>query len=804
MKTTTIAAAGLLLLCSTAWADDPPAEEKPKPVELLISPKAIETPLFKYRLLPTEPELKPGNAVPIILRLPWENWDFFGKENLEVREQLSRNKWEDMPLDSPEWNDFPKNRILPDYFFFELKRAAFRRDADWEYPLQEVPAYHIRLPDLQGARELFRGLSARSRHHLSQGELDHAHECIVVGLAVARHQARSPFYIIQLVSAAELSFMLNRVAEVIAQPDSPNLYWALTVLPAPFLNVRGAAEFESRAFALTFPAANDLDRERTEQEWKELHEQLMLFLRLTEKEPEDETMDRITKLGKEALRGIDRHVTDEEARVRWIGAAWMRISERQWAIMCLPPREAWPLLEKFQLEMERLESETAGLAWGGFREPYNLYLALYGPDRRIQALRVIEAVRHHLATHDGKLPARLEDITDIPVPLDPWTGTPFEWHVEGNTATLKAPPLPVGIAPRSGNQFRPEMIDFRLTVRTDLHRLQGAWKLQSSRRRGEAEAAEPSVPTHRFTFSDNKVEYETDSTLRDGTLKLDQSASPRAIDLRFDSHTLHAIYRFDGDKLRIAHGPGQRPKSFAVDEREPHKVVWTFERPRGEKLPATRSDIEWAEMHQARLRAGANMERLVMALHQYHADHGHFPLPATRDAQGKSLLSWRVAVLPYLGENEKKLFDEFRQSEPWDSEHNRKLLPSMPKVFASVREPSKVPHGTFYQAFVGPGAIFEEGEEIAISKITDGTTNTIALVAAAEAVPWTKPADVEVAPDKPLPKFAGGMIDDGLVTFAFANGSVKTVSRWLDEDSLRACILRDDGGGSCELSTVDR
>ena len=44
-------------------------------------------------------------------------------------------------------------------------------------------------------------------------------------------------------------------------------------------------------------------------------------------------------------------------------------------------------------------------------------------------------------------------------------------------------------------------------------------------------------------------------------------------------------------------------------------------------------------------------------------------------------LSWRVALLPYLGY--RNLYEQFRHDEPWDSPHNRKLIAKMPPVYES-------------------------------------------------------------------------------------------------------------------------
>ncbi len=73
------------------------------------------------------------------------------------------------------------------------------------------------------------------------------------------------------------------------------------------------------------------------------------------------------------------------------------------------------------------------------------------------------------------------------------------------------------------------------------------------------------------------------------------------------------------------------------------------------------------------------------AMLRYHEDKGHFPPAATYDKEGKPLLSWRVALLPYL--RHEKLYEQFHLDEPWDSEHNIKLLPQMPLAYGGVERP---------------------------------------------------------------------------------------------------------------------
>ncbi len=58
---------------------------------------------------------------------------------------------------------------------------------------------------------------------------------------------------------------------------------------------------------------------------------------------------------------------------------------------------------------------------------------------------------------------------------------------------------------------------------------------------------------------------------------------------------------------------------------------------------------------------------------------GAFPTAAILDKNGKPLLSWRVALLPYIEQD--ALYRQFKLDEPWDSEHNKKLIAQMPKIY---------------------------------------------------------------------------------------------------------------------------
>ncbi|HMO84993.1 MAG TPA: DUF1559 domain-containing protein, partial [Lacipirellulaceae bacterium] len=182
----------------------------------------------------------------------------------------------------------------------------------------------------------------------------------------------------------------------------------------------------------------------------------------------------------------------------------------------------------------------------------------------------------------------------------------------------------------------------------------------------------------------------------------------------------------------------------------------------------------------------------------YEEAHKTFPPAASYDAQGRPLLSWRVTILPYLGEGELgELYNEFRLDEPWDSDHNRKLIARMPSVYADRSEPALAAAGrTTHQVPVGPGTVFDGPQGTKLRDITDGASQTILLVegTAERAVPWTKPEDWEVDFSDPLRgvrRTAGERQGDGFV-IARCDGSAAYLAG-IEPEELAAMLTRSGG-----------
>ncbi len=207
-------------------------------------------------------------------------------------------------------------------------------------------------------------------------------------------------------------------------------------------------------------------------------------------------------------------------------------------------------------------------------------------------------------------------------------------------------------------------------------------------------------------------------------------------------------------------------------------------------LPAVQAAREAAR----RAQCTNNLKQIGLAMHNHASATGALPRPAITDKNGKPLLSWRVAILPYI--EQQALYNEFKLDEPWDSPHNKALLKEMPRTYLC---PSWTPTGpgmTTYQVFQGPGTMFEPGKRTQMAQVFDGTSNTILVIEAKNAVPWTRPDDIEFDPaaagDRQTLFGVFSKHPGGFITL-FADGSVHFIKRTIHPIVLKALITRAGG-----------
>jgi hypothetical protein len=188
-----------------------------------------------------------------------------------------------------------------------------------------------------------------------------------------------------------------------------------------------------------------------------------------------------------------------------------------------------------------------------------------------------------------------------------------------------------------------------------------------------------------------------------------------------------------------------------------------------------------------------NNLKIIGLLIQSFQDYDHRKLPpwAITDKKGAPLLGWRVAILPFLGEENESLYKDFNLDEAWDSPHNRRMIPRIPKFYQPIGKKSIDVGLTYYRVFVGTGTLFEPGKRIRFLDIAERVDNIVMVVEAAEPVIWTKPEELTFDSARPLPKL-GGLSRRGFYVL-FADGWPRILSYDTPDDILRGLITRNGG-----------
>lgn len=214
--------------------------------------------------------------------------------------------------------------------------------------------------------------------------------------------------------------------------------------------------------------------------------------------------------------------------------------------------------------------------------------------------------------------------------------------------------------------------------------------------------------------------------------------------------------------------PKQMGKAFAYSYSDSEKNL--------EKLLADLKPVMASlDLQAQRQKRESYIRELVLAAHTYHDAYKSLPPTAIVNEDGKPLLSWRVLILPFIEEGE--LYSQFKLDEPWDSEHNKKLIPKIPKLYVTDQGIAK-DGKTTYVIPTGNDVIGSTTEPLTLEKISDGTSRTILImdVSPESAVIWTKPEDWEFEASDPTKGLFAK--DQTLLLAGFADGSV----RWLEND----------------------
>jgi len=218
-----------------------------------------------------------------------------------------------------------------------------------------------------------------------------------------------------------------------------------------------------------------------------------------------------------------------------------------------------------------------------------------------------------------------------------------------------------------------------------------------------------------------------------------------------------------------------------------NRVLISFVQKTGEPGSLTKAffgSIARAQRTAQKSQCRNNLHYLGIALHNFHDKYFGLPPRSNFDKNGKKLLSWRVFLLPYLGQ--KELYNQFHLDESWDSDHNKKLIFQMPDVFTCPSINLKKQGKTNYLAISHETAAFAEKTNRRFGEMRDGLSYTIFLleVSKDEAVIWTKPDDFKIDWKNPTRRL--GSEHGEKFHVLMGDGSVPLLSKKIDKDTFRA------------------
>jgi hypothetical protein len=307
----------------------------------------------------------------------------------------------------------------------------------------------------------------------ADGKIDDALRTFETCFSFSRHVGHGQSLINNLVGiacAAEAEYALG---ELVQRPDAPNLYWVLTDLPRPLVDVRLGNEFEQRVWEMDFPELAAPETNRSESEWKAILARICDYVNRasrTEAPAKHLNLDPATIVTK-SLPAARKYLTEHG----WSQAQVQSMSPEQMAVLAisaefheyrddcfkainLPFPEAMQFFNQSVAKLNAAAPTEAVQIARLFLPPVrHSRLAAASLQRTFDMLRTIEALRLHAAANEGRLPDRLEDVREASIPRDALTGKQFEYRRDGDSATLIS---------RVPEDLRPhDSIRYKITIR---------------------------------------------------------------------------------------------------------------------------------------------------------------------------------------------------------------------------------------------------------------------------------------------------------------------------------------------------
>ena len=442
-----------------ALGDEPAATETV--IRLSVSPAPAPKPALKYQLLPELREMQPGNAVPAFYKCLMEQQNLYYKKSVIA----DRDKYLNCPLSEL------KGKDLTNYGWASTRQADYAarlETADWAIlPQIRTEGMRLAIPDVQVLRSVALALKVRFRAQVAEGDYPAAIETAKTMFALARTFSEHPTLIGGLVGTAIANLTIGPLEEMIGQPNSPNLYWALTNLPESLVDFRKGWQGERTWIFAEFPGVFDDPTPKSEDV---LAKYIARFDTVAKNFPPNAFG------GEKTLSAWLAKVAKDEAYMRDVRKRLVQTGLTADQAERMPAKQA-VLLDEYH-KFETVQDEIfkwlplplwqAQPALDKLEKPTGVFSEMLPAAskvkqaharlaQRLASVRIIEAIRLYAAAHDGKLPDSLDRI-EVPLPVDPITGKAFHYEVKDGTAILHG-------TPPAGMEKSPAYVRYEITIR---------------------------------------------------------------------------------------------------------------------------------------------------------------------------------------------------------------------------------------------------------------------------------------------------------------------------------------------------
>ena len=399
---------------------------------LVVRPMAAPKPALRYQLLPEVREMNAGNAVQWYLRCFAEQRNFFfGKQGVEER---ARYRGMTLPeLAKEQLRNYGGSALT------QADWAARLTTADWDP--------EPRAPELPAFRVLAQSLQVRFRGEVARQDFDNAIRTAKTMLGFARHLSENPNLEANRLGLEVAELALDTLEEFLQQPGAPNLYWALTDLPSPLVPLRKGFQGERVQVDLELAvllADEAMSDDELEQFVSRLSGRIGSLREQAGRSPKNvrtaikarvDDRERVARIRNRLLsEAPSAGVLDKLAAIKFLSFSPLQLilldertdfeSRRDESLKLLG-------FAPWQLDAMKLQTDRGDGIFADFlpRVPDQVRIQAR-VDQRIALLRWVESIRLHAASHDGKPPQTPSEIA-MPLPVDPFTGKPFGYALEG-------------------------------------------------------------------------------------------------------------------------------------------------------------------------------------------------------------------------------------------------------------------------------------------------------------------------------------------------------------------------------------